>query len=628
MRIKTITAASKLNICLLASAVVLASCVPKNVAVPQASQTALPIAQFETAQTHVLPEAGLTWSLSSTTGALHLTAQRNSLVMFDFGSANPIRPVLEAWQGVQKLGTLTLNAPQQLPAAEAAGVAYASNRYSATLPAAWVNPGVKLRVLTDNYAPSAYKQPNIGLDAHLDVRILPFYLFGANESNTQTYAVTGSPDAATTQELYAKWPVASLNIQNHPAQHANWPYFIIGPDGSLPAYRVVNKDQQHEGFAIMGAMLKVLGAMRNANGEGATNNQYYAPLLMLGANGLYSDPGGGLGTVGGSTATGDYRYKGNFFHEQGHAFGMPHAGEAYTAGKFPYLNGSLLGSSWGYDSTRNLFLPPFLPSNSANYATCQSNANRVKDSSGRCIKQDPMQGGSGDQASGDRYTELSDFNAGIIQQYFEGTTSVDSSGTHTYAGGKILLDSVSSTGYSRWDSVNKARVTFTPATTDKGLSGFDNGLPNVRNVPVQTVVLSYSLASTTEASQIYPTLAYQGNLRRQIDPTDPLQTAQITPNTGTFPWYCHASGCDYTVRVSYADGSLQHVLLQGGFRAWFKPFDVPAASAYDPNNGNSFKIWAVNVPASKAIVKVELLDTPMGWNGIGSNPVVLLSRSL
>ncbi|MFC5473070.1 M66 family metalloprotease [Paraherbaspirillum soli] len=585
------------------------------------------INSFEAAQTHVLPEAGLSWSLPGAKGTLHLSAQRDALVMVDLGAAQPQRPVLEAWLNNSKLGALALNTPDRLPPTEAAGPAYAGNRYSVTLPAAWVTPGVMLRVSADNYAASDFKQPEVGMDADFDMRILPFYLFGANDSNTQPFSVTANPDAATYQELYAKWPVAKLNMHNHPAGRVIWPYYIIGPDGKgNAAYRVTNKDQQKDGYAIMGATLPILSAIRSANGEAGTNNQYYAPLLMLGANGAYADPWGGLGSVGGSVATGDFRYAGVFIHEQGHAFGMPHAGDAYANGAYPYISGSLLGSAWGYDAGRGQLLAPFLPTTADSYKNCQSSSSRIKDGSGRCIKQDPMQGGSGDQAAGYRFTMFSDFNAGVIQRYFEGQTTADAKGVHKYSGGRIFVDQASATGYSRWDGIAKKRVAVTPATTDGGLYGFDMGLPSQRNVPVQTIVITYSLAGTAGVSQIYPPLAYQGNLVRQVDPTAPAQLAQITPNTGATPWYCHASGCDYTVRVTYGDGSLLHVLLQGGARPWFSPTGAIPAAALDPLNGDSFKVWGINVPANKSISKIELLDTPMGWNGVPANPTVLLSR--
>ncbi|MET3130431.1 hypothetical protein AAKU55_000688 [Oxalobacteraceae bacterium GrIS 1.11] len=606
--------------------------VPSTVPTLPPTAPQLVIATFEAAQTHVLPEAGLNWTLPHATGALHLAAQRDVFLMLDLGAAKPTRPMLEAWFNNIKLGAVALNAPDKLPPTEAAGPAYASNRYSNTLPAAWIKPGLMLRVAADNYTASDFKKPEIGLDSDFDMRILPFYLFGANDANTQPFSVTGNPDAATRQELYAKWPVARLNMVNHPAKRIDWPYMIIGPVEAttstvgVPAYRVTNHDQEHGGYEIMGATLGILSAIRDANGESNTNNQYYAPLLMLGADGKYSDPWGGLG--GGSRGTGDYRYGGIFIHEQGHAFGMPHADDGYKNGAYPYIHGSLLGSSWGYDAGRATLLAPVLPKDASTYANCQGTADRIKDAGGHCVKQDPMQGGSGDQAAGYRFTMFSDFNAGLIQRYFEGQTSVDKAGVHQYSGGKIIVDPASSTGYSQWDGIDKKRVEVVPSTTDKGLYGFDMGLPIQRNVAVQTLIITYSLAGTANVSQIYPPLSYVGNLRRQIDPTVAAQRAQIVPNTGPVPWYCHASGCDYTVRVSYADGSVQHILLQGGARNWFSPSGAIPAEALDPLKGKSFMVWGLNVAAGKAISKIDLLDTPMGWNGIGGNPTVLLSKTL
>jgi hypothetical protein len=125
---------------------------------------------------------------------------------------------------------------------------------------------------------------------------------------------------------------------------------------------------------------------------------------------------------------------------------------------------------------------------------------------------------------------------------------------------------------------------------------------------------------------IYPPLPFTGNLIQTFDPTSAADRAAIVPNTGTYAWYCHASGCDYTVRVTYADNSQITRVLQGGFRPWFSPTGTPATSTADPTSGDSFKLWTINVPGNKAITKVELLDTPMAWNGVPATPTVLLIR--
>jgi hypothetical protein len=579
---------------------------------------------LQTAQTHVLPDSGLSWSLSDGAHELHLVGRRSFLALVDLGDISPDNPVLEVLQGGAIVGTVPLASPTELPPTEASGPALATHLYSATVDAAWVVPGLSLRVSADNFAPSEARELVVGADSELDMWTLPFYLFGADDRNAPPIAVTAKPDAASTTELYQKWAIGKVNFLQHPAGRVAWPAIVVGPREGKPAMQVHNADEQQDGFAVMSAVLSTLSALRSANGEASTNNQYYAPLLMLDAQGSYAAPGGGLG--GGSCGTGDYDYAGIFIHEQGHAFGMPHAGGAYDDGNYPYPGGSLLGSVWGFDAARNEFLAPFIPPTADTADTCLDDVTRQKDGEGRCVKQDPMQSGSGDQDPSYKYTLFSDFNASVIQRYFEGETTLGDGGVHEYDGGTLFVDPGSSTGYSRWDSIDHERVEVPVETTDKGLYGFDRGLPTQRGVPVHAIVFTLSHADTPSVSQIYAPLSYTGNLIRQVDPTSPPQLAEILPNTGDVPWYCHASGCDYTLRVTYKDGTQAHVLLRGGFRPWFDPMGEPGPTTSDPLDSDSFRVFSVNVPGDQPLTKIEVLDTPMGWNGLPADATVLLSR--
>lgn len=573
----------------------------------QPATQALEISSLELAQTHVMPETGLSWTLSNASEALHFTARRETLALIRMARADAASPVLEGWLNGSQLGSLTLAAPNQLAPSEAAGPAYAADRYSALIPENWIRPGLQLRVRAANYLPGSYRAPDIGADTDVLVRTLPFYLFGANDSNSPAFATTAVPDAATLREMKAKWPVSRLTVQNHGIGRVIWPYMVIAPSDSGTAYVVRNKDQQRSGFHIMGSVLSVLNGLRTANGEASAPVQYYAPLMMLNAAGSYSSPGGGLG--GNSSGTGDHLYTGIFIHEQGHAFGIPHQGEAYASGRYPYDGGSLAGSAWGYDSQRREFLPPFIPTTASSYTGCQTS--RRLDSAGRCVKQDPMQGGAGDQDPGYKFATFSDYSTAMMQRYLEGRTVADAS---------------FASGYRRWDSSTKTWTEAPTATTSGGIWGLNQGLPATRNVAVNTIVITYSKAGTAGVSQIYPPLQYTGNLLHTIDPTQATDRADIVPDTGTYYWYCRNGGCDYTVRVSYANGTVRHVLLQDGFRPFNQARGTPPASASDPLDGNSFRTWAVNVPADSAITRIELLDTPRVWEGMPLLPTVLLSR--
>lgn len=596
---------------------------------PPVQLAPLLVTAIEFAQTHVIPEAGLNWTTPNDKQSLHLVGGRDTLVMVAIGQADVLQPVVEAWKNGVKLGSMALAAPVSLPPTEANGAAYAANRWSATMPGAWLVPGVAIKVAATNYSASADRLPLVGLNSDVTLHIVPTYLFGANDSNTFPFSVTKAPSAARQAELQSKWPVASLTVNT--IGRFDWPSLTVGPRNDSagtpqPAYLLTSMDQQKDGFAAMSAVLGMLAKYREANGDDATNNQYYAPLLPLDAgSGKYHAPGGGLAYVGGGTGVGDYNSGGILIHELGHAYGLDHAGEAYTNGVYPYAAGSVKGSAWGYDVARKLFMNVLVPASASSFASCATS--HQVDGSGRCYKQDPMQGGSGDQATGDFYTMFADFSAGKIQHWFEGTTTTDSGGNHVFNGGRIFIDAASPTGYSRWDSLAGARVPVSATTTtSKGLYGVINqGLPVQTQVPVYAIGITLS-NTTPAATLIYPPMARTGNLIGLFDPTSMQDLQAITANTGTYPWYCHASGCDYTLRVTYGDGSVIHRVLSGGFRDWFKPTDPVAAAAADPLKQASLVRWAVNVPGGKAITRIELLDTPMVWKGMPQNPAVLASR--
>ncbi len=151
----------------------------------------------------------------------------------------------------------------------------------------------------------------------------------------------------------------------------------------------------------------------------------------------------------------------------------------------------------------------------------------------------------------------------------------------------------------------------------------------VRAQSVHTIVVNFSLAGTAGVTRIEPPMTHLGNLRRLIDPTDAPALASIVPNTSANPWYCHASGCDYTLAIEYSDGQIDHVVLQGAFRQWWLSSSL-AEGATDPSSGASFKRWAVTVPdrtPAAVISSVRLLDTPTVYNGMPASPAVLAKYS-
>jgi hypothetical protein len=601
------------------------------------------IGRWELAQTHVIPPSGAVLVAPKSTENLHLVGARDALAIVRAVRSDLVAPTLEGWSGGKQLGSVPLDAASALPPTESSGPAYATDALSAIVPGAWMLPGLSLRVSATGLAPSDLVPVSVGADDDVTLVVLPFYLFGANDGNTQPLSAVQAPPDATVQEIFAKWPVSSVVAKNHPAARAIWPSVVIGPRADRngtqqPAYVVTAAEQQKDGYAVMSSVLSILTALRAANGEGPGPNQYYAPLLMIDSTGKSHAPGGGLGGIGTGAGVGDASYGGIFIHEQGHAMSLPHQGDAFEQGKFPYVAGSLAGSSWGWDPTHRELLAPFVPTNASHFASCATQVvytgtdpsgaavslTRQLDSSGRCVKQDPMQSGNGDQAAGYRFATFSDFSTAMMQRWYEGTTT-DSGGTHQYAGGRIFDDPSHPGAYRRWDSIDHAWTPVTQTTDSNGIWGLDLNLPVQRNVPVHAIVVTLDLA-TPSVSTISPPLSFTGNLLHTIDPSDPAALAEIVPDTSKYPWYCRDGGCDYTLRVTYAGGSVRTVVLQGGFRPFNQATGTPPASTTDPLSADGIHTWVINVPAPAAIAKIELLDTPQVWNGMPASPRVLLSR--
>ncbi|KYR01004.1 hypothetical protein DLAC_11514 [Tieghemostelium lacteum] len=570
------------------------------------------------AQTHVLSDWGTTWVLSNKTHTFELVGNRETLVMVEVPTLNFGRnPVLEVYidenNGVPPLthqGDIYLRKPKDLPPTENNGPFFSTTHYSATIPANWVKPRMVIRFHSGIIA-SSYMYPMVGQDTSLLLWTLPFYLFGANDTNTYSFNVTDVPDKYITDELYQKWSVSEIVALNHPLKRIDWPYIIIPPRSGRPAIRIKNADEMKEGYDIMSSILDLLSHIRYAFGERATANQIYSPILALDSKGKYRNPYGGLG--GGKRGTGDHSYTGIFIHEQGHAFGMPHSGEAYDSGKNPYINGSLKGSTWGYDSQKKCFLSPFIPSSASDYKNC--NKSKVTDDKGNCYKQSVMQGGSGTQDPSFRFAMFQDFEMSIIQEYFKNSISYNAKNN----------------SYSQWNSLKRKYEDFQPVTKQSGLYGVDGDFPIQRDIEIYTVLLSVSRASSpSELSQFYPPLKTIGNLMRSFDPTDNSSVSQVIPGSkSTYKNYCYSSGCDYTIRATYEGDLKRHYLVPIGDRVWGKPDSTFKQNMTDIAHSDSFFSYGLNIPADKVLQKLELLHTYLGWNLLNSTSAkVLFSRDL
>ncbi len=588
-----------------------------------APAAALPVeATLEFAQSHVIPAQGRTWTFARTGATnLHLVGRKPALALVQITRGDSGSPRLEARRDGALVGSVALAAPAALPGSDqgAGSPTFATNLWSADVPGEWLVPGVSFTVTSTGFTPSAATSPLIGADSPMTVRLMPFYLFGASPANSIPLSESTQMPVNRQAEMLAKLPVATLDVGPHPAGAIQLDRIVISPrndsaGAAQPAYVLTNRAGQRDGFAAMSATLSMMEAMRRANGEGSSAALYYSPIITLGSDGRYASIGGGLGSLGGGVSNGDTAWGGVFIHELGHNFILSHANDAFAANNFPYAGGSLAGSAWGYDAGRRQFISPFLAASTA------CGASRQVSATGRCFKQDPMQGGAGDQSAGYAFTMFADANAALIQRSFEGVTTAGSPNSQT---GPLFQEGVGR--WSRWDSILGARVPFTPTTTNFGRNGFNDGLPATYDVPVHSIVFTINYAGVAGATHIYPAISHRGNLLRLFDPTDANDRALIAPGTGTYRNYCFDSGCDYSVRVTYADGSTVTRVVKGAFRPFGSPTGTVAVTRSDPLNGDSMRTYAINVPGDRAVQRIELLSTPLVWQGLPGSPTVVAS---
>lgn len=561
------------------------------------------------AQTHVIPPTGRTLQspneVRNNSGRkLSLIAGRAALLMVQPSTSVSSLQVRARLADGRLIGPLTMNAPDRLPTTDGGGVRYASNRYSVMLPAEWVQIGASLEVGQGGFNSPRTVALTVTPATTLKHHTVPIYLFGARheQSVVQDYRLSAGATAgyALDREYREKLPIAALDVRVtgavtldrlavpgrnddrfcHPAMSvASW-----------ADYRAIDGDTNAR-------TLRLLGDMRGwtANRDGAFAAGFYGFVQTVSdGRQVAAATGGGLGGGGVAVSGGDYRpdtiYSAIFNHEMGHAYGLPHADAAASAGDDPYPMGTKSGSSWGFDSVRQQFLSTLEFSG-------QSCDGRTVN--GVCYQRTPMSGGDDDRlASAYRWSSFSDYQAAILQQTF-----LD----------KLLPDAAADGGYKRW---NRSTGAFDRLSNeDRARVGTD-----VLKVdqPVQTVigtVSHFNLAPTASTLAVTPT--WTGNLPRQIDPTLQADLDRILADGpgGWSGYYCLSHGCDYTLVASYADGTVLRHLLPIGYRDWNKPNDASGhkRGARDVTSGDNFASFAVNLPTGRGgLTRLQLFHTPHG----------------
>ncbi|UXH80287.1 M66 family metalloprotease [Roseateles amylovorans] len=579
---------------------------------------ALNMLSIELAQTHVLPNGKKTWSNPELSNAptLRLVDSRDTLALVRLPSPVPASPRLEIWRDGRRVHSMPLALPSALPPTEDGQAPYANDLYSATIPRSEMMPGVSLKVSAQNKPAGNSLALDVAPESWLKVRVLPVYLWGANEINSKKVLPQAAQIPADRLYEYKAMVPWNVDVEPHPAVKVERDTYVMEPSGGRPAF-VQRAHGEPGGRDGPGAVIRITHEINVANGEFRSPTLIYSPMSYRTVDNVITNYTGGKAFQGGWwSATGPFSFDRIFQHEIGHNLTMSHL--FGTTGNSPYPEASLKGTAWGWDASRSAFIPPWVTPSADNYKNCATTRGRQFDEAGRCVKNSVMENGYYDKPRSRGFNMYSDYEIALGQRELL-TKTVQFEGAYDDEGHPFFI---------RYNAEGQHYEMFSPPTINYALDGIAQNLPRQVDVPIYAVSMTFS-NTTPEVNQFAAPLRYQGNMLGTIDPTNAQDRAAITPTgQGIYRNFCRSQGCDFTLRMTYEDGSQRHQLLQRGFRPWYKPSDLATAASNDPLSGSSFRSLTVNVPGDKRLIRVELLSTPEGWKGVGDAPLVVMSRDL
>lgn len=576
-----------------------------------------------------------TWSLGNGQDyELHLVADRITLVLVEFGPLeNPINPRLYVVNEANVLGEeVALRDPSFLPQTAGDvdpndrmdGEPYSTSAFSALLDRRFVQKGLVLTVRHDGGADVSFPVV-VGAEVDFKLTIWGFYILGANESlvlrdKPQTKDTVTQMTPEKRLEYWSKMPFTTFQDVQHPGKAIFSPFICIGPRNGDKAYRAYHRDDFTSSLDPISIALKMNSVLQLNEGTKHMANHYYTSVIYD-----YGRAWGGLG--GGHRGAGDSYFEGIFHHEQGHAFGLSHAGSAYDADAYPYKGGSLKGSDWLYDASRNEMNNVYINRGNSNFEDCRGDSAVQVDgsrssSSTRCYKQNIMQGGSGEQDTGDLGL-LADFSYAQIQMHFEGYLDARDGEDKESRVFPLVNAAGEYYDYKRWSYQAQK---FIRAVPDKNNPAFEE-FPVHFNIAVATVFVSLSCPElrcqnvegpleniATDITTVYQPLEYVGHVNHMYDLEDVVSLARVWRDEGPERGRCNR-GCDFIVYVTFADGSTRKSLLPGGgFRAQGTTLKSGATDRYD---GTSFDVVGATVPTfGSPVERVDLMYFPDAYKGM------------
>ena len=321
------------------------------------------------------------------------------------------------------------------------GIRYATDAWSAVLPADWIQPGLSLQ-LSQGTQSGELVDLQVGAPSELLIHTIDI---GMLTTPRNQFAFAREPEAH--REYFQTVPTSRLIVSQYAP--LSLPE-VMPPNGTL-----LTDFDPSEGGWHTGTMRQRIGkelishGIDNANyginstaGEGESSHPYVvAQLAAHNSRGKYAN---GIqvhgGSGGGGIVTLDSSLGNEFSHEVGHNYGLGH----YVGGFLGSVHRSAeaVNSSWGWDGDRNRFIPNFGASRSGQSACLDGQCQAPFE--GHPFGFDAMAGGS--PFSGfNRFTLYTPNSAAIIQRFLES---------------KAVFDAASPTGFSKWDAATATMLPY------------------------------------------------------------------------------------------------------------------------------------------------------------------------
>jgi len=312
------------------------------------------------------------------------------------------------------------------------GLRYARDAWSAELPAAWIRPGLALR-LRQGQATGELAGLAVGAPTQLLLHTIDL---GFLTPPRDAFRFAKDPEAQ--REYFQTLPASRLIVTRYAPLHLTE---VMLPTGVLLKEVDPSKGGWHEGAMRQSIGKELIShGIDNANyglhstpGRGEKGHPYVAAQLAAhNSRGVYAN---GVQVHGGSGGNGmvtlDDSLGNEFSHEVGHNYGLGHYVDGFKGSV--HRPADQVNSTWGWDADKQRFIPNFSPVRTGKDATLEGQSQPPFD--GRAFGFDAMAGGA-PFSSFNRFTLYTPNTAAIIQKFLES---------------KAVFDPLSPTGFSKWN---------------------------------------------------------------------------------------------------------------------------------------------------------------------------------